>query len=592
MPASFTATLDAGRSIGGIVVDEQGNPIAGARVHPNIRYKKRPGDTASLGIGSRLTTNEFGEWTYHSVPDSMSDVFVEITHPEFMPARMSLPLDGYGLIAAERAAKQIVMHRGLTVTGIVIDPDGNPVSGAVVRTKFLNDIRETRTDDDGVYRLTGCEPVSSKIVVSADGLAVAKQELRIAPDMPPVDFVMKPGGHVRIRVIDEQGNPIPKARVFFQGWGDSRYEYFEFDHVDQYTDQNGVWEWNEAPVDEFRADICRPGGMQLSGQSLIAREQEYVFEPPPLLVITGAVVDAESGDPIEKFRVVPGIRSSPSEMNWVRDGREGAFDASNGKFRFSRNYGYFAHLVRIEAPGYLPAISRDIKSDEGSIELKFELKRGHDVAAQIITPDGHPASGAAIALGIADSQISVSNGRIDDGSTYAARSVADEQGRFLFPSQDSDYQLVITHPTGYAHIKATAEQPLNEIRLTAWARVEGTFRVAGQPASGVPLTVDSDAIGSYGRDVAHIFTNHEVTTGSDGHFVLERVLPGKGWISRRIMMTVSDGAGEVTSALIKSIDLPQVRRPRLNSASADGRSSASWCRLTARLWQPPGASHC
>lgn len=39
---------------------------------------------------------------------------------------------------------------------------------------------------------------------------------------------------------------------------------FEFDHVNSYADANGVWEWNEAPVDEFKADICPPDGMCLA----------------------------------------------------------------------------------------------------------------------------------------------------------------------------------------------------------------------------------------------------------------------------------------------------------------------------------------
>ena len=50
--------------------------------------------------------------------------------------------------------------------------------------------------------------------------------------------------------------------------------------------------WNEAPLDEFQADICRPDGMQLTGQPLIAREEEYVFRVPAALVVSGKVVDA------------------------------------------------------------------------------------------------------------------------------------------------------------------------------------------------------------------------------------------------------------------------------------------------------------
>jgi hypothetical protein len=83
---------------------------------------------------------------------------------------------------------------------------------------------------------------------------------------------MKPGGKIRVRVVDEQGKGIPRARIFFRRWR-GMSDYFEFDHVNAYTDDNGVWTWNEAPLDEFKADICRPEGMQLFGQTLIAREE-------------------------------------------------------------------------------------------------------------------------------------------------------------------------------------------------------------------------------------------------------------------------------------------------------------------------------
>ena len=74
--------------------------------------------------------------------------------------------------------------------------------------------------------------------------------------------------------------------------GAADFAYFEFDHVSQYADKNGVWVWNEAPLDEFKADICPPDGMQLIGQPLIAREEEYVFRRPRALVVSGKVIDA------------------------------------------------------------------------------------------------------------------------------------------------------------------------------------------------------------------------------------------------------------------------------------------------------------
>ena len=275
----------------------------------------------------------------------MAEVDVEIDHPDFMPVRRPLTRGEFGVERGREPVARIVLDRGLTVTGKVTDEAGKPIVGALVRTKFLNDIREAKSGPDGVYRLAGCEPRAVQLVVSAAGRASDMKKLNIEPGMGPVDFAMKPGGTVRVRVLDAQGNPVPKARIFFQRWrGD--YAYFEFDHVTQYTDKDGVWVWHEAPLDEFKADICPPDGIVLPHQPLIARAEEYVFRLPAPLVVSGNVIDAVTKEPIKEFRVVPGIRSSEDHMNWARGE---SFLARDGRYEIRETYGYLGHLVRIEA---------------------------------------------------------------------------------------------------------------------------------------------------------------------------------------------------------------------------------------------------
>jgi hypothetical protein len=295
----------------------------------------------------------------------------------------------------------------------------------------------------------------------------------------------------------------------------------------------------------LNADIAAPGRMQLPQQMLVAREEEYVFQPPPPLVVSGSVVDAETGEPIKSFRVIWGIRSTTDHMNWVRDR---PIEGRDGQYVMRQSYGYPAHLVRIEADGYLPAVSREIESDEGDVRIDFKLEKGQNVAATVLTPSGAPAAGAKIALGVAGSQISVENGEIDDGSTYAARLEADEAGRFSFPPQEGPFQIVVTHPTGFAHLNS-ADGPIAEtISLTAWARLEGTFRVGAEPVANAPITLNIETVHSYGPDVPSIFTHHDVTTGPDGRFVFERAFPGEGRVGRSMLLMVDEGATEVTSS--------------------------------------------
>lgn len=543
-PDKVAVHLDKAWSVGSRIVDSEGNPISGVKVRPSIKHKRPPGVHDQMGVGTNITTDVQGRWHYDSVPVSMDDVFVEINHPDYMPLRTSLTRAKYEITPGAAPTASVRLKSGLTVHGRVTDESGKPIQGALLRIDFLNDERTDKTDADGHYEVIGCEPGLTQIVVSAEDQAIDARKINIVPEMKPVNFEMKPGGTVRIHVLDHQGNPVPKARIFFQDWrGDDAY--FAFDRVNQYANEQGIWEWNEAPHDEFTADICQDDGMDLSEQPLIAREKEYVFRLPPALVISGEVVDAETKEPIKTFEVVQGLRSPDEFISWEWNDK---FIVTDGtyKTRFNRQQpGYF---VRIQAEGYQAAVSREVQYNEGQVTIDFALKKGINVTTQILTPDGEPAGGAEIALGIADSQISVKNGHIRDSSTYAARDTADEQGHFQFPPQNSDYQLVITHPTGYAHIKDKPGQKLEPITLTAWARIEGTFFAGDELVPDARITIASGNLHSYGEGVPSVFEAYDTTTEPDGTFTFNRVVPGPARIGRSIVRMVDTGATEVASS--------------------------------------------
>ena len=234
--------------------------------------------------------------------------------------------------------------------------------------------REAKSGDDGVYCLSGCDAGKARIVVTAKGKAIDKKDLPLGEKMEPIDFQMQAGGTIRIRVVDSEGKPAPRSRIFFQKWKGEQIQYWEFDKINQYADKDGVWEWHEAPLDPMEADICPPNGMQIPDQRLVARDEEYVFKGLPTLVISGNVVDAETKTPIKSFRVIPGIRFSEDRaVYWEVDH---SFAAANGKFQLKHDREYFAFGVQIQAEDYLPAASRDIISDEGRVSLDFELKPG------------------------------------------------------------------------------------------------------------------------------------------------------------------------------------------------------------------------
>ncbi len=113
-----------------------------------------------------LTTDADGRWRFDSVPDSMNDVSVVVDKAGFMPLNRSLTRSEFGIALDEKPKAKLALDRGLTVTGRITDQAGNALSGVLVRTQFLNEVRQDKTDDNGQYDLAGCPPQMTNIVVS------------------------------------------------------------------------------------------------------------------------------------------------------------------------------------------------------------------------------------------------------------------------------------------------------------------------------------------------------------------------------------------------------------------------------------------
>jgi beta-lactamase regulating signal transducer with metallopeptidase domain/uncharacterized GH25 family protein len=543
IPDSFTMELESAWTVTGQVVDESGKPIVGANVSPSVQFRKRPGDERKMGVGTDLTTDANGFWRYEMVPSSKDYVHVSIDSPNYAPSRLSLKRAEYEA-KPDVAPKTIALTKGLSVTGTVTDENGKPIEEALVRTKYANEIREAKTDKDGKYTLTGCESKLCRIVCSADGRAREMHEVLIDPEMAPVNFTMPPGRHIRIRVLDENGKGVARSRIYFQSWR-GHIDYFEFNGVNQYTDDEGVWEWNEAPVDEFEADICRADGMQLQSQPIKAREEEYVFRPPRLLVISGRVTDKATGELVKRFRCIPGGRNEPEQRlgeNWhLRE----THTSTDGTYKVTRDSDAPAHMVRIEADGYKVAVSRDIQSDEGDVQIDFELTQAPDIAIALKTPDDQPASNAQVAIGLANEQISIKNGEFTS-STYARRLNADKAGILKMPFRDQPFEIYVLHPTGFAQVSSVDGTIPDKLILTAWASVAGTIFSANKPAATVPVRLYSD--GFFQSELCRLHSSCEVPASPNGTFAMPKVFPGTGRIGRDIVYMVNDGATEVTSS--------------------------------------------
>jgi hypothetical protein len=521
IPAEYIAKLEPGWSVGGTIVDDQGKPIAGARILPPVDLPFDQEATKRC-LDKRPRSDAAGKWHFDCVPIWRDPVTVEVDHPNFMPKSVTFNRADFDVRRGQTPSAKIVLDPGLTVVGKVTDAEGEAVAGALVQANLQLCKRKVLTDAEGNYRLVGCKPLGTTVLAAAKGLAPAWRPVWIQSGMKPVDFQMKRGGTVRLRLLDEHGKPIPKARLLLWPFAD-----YELERPSEYTDSQGAWAWSQAPADQFSAWINLPDGRGLNSQPLVAGPRAILFRAPPAVTFSGRVIDARTKQPIKKFRVVPGASS------WIWNEN---FLASGGSYWFRAKNQTAVNQIRLEADGHLPSESGRIKQDVGDVTVDFTLTPAEDTAGIVLTADGRPAAYAKVAMGHVGSHITIPNGELPDHPFGAQQRLTDDAGRFRFPREKAKYWLVITHRGGYAKVECSPDSNPKPIRLTAWSRLEGTYYVAGKPQPYISLSVMRHSNDLGGKNAPSIFSSFSQTTDSRGRYEFDRLMPGAGTIGRPLLL--------------------------------------------------------
>jgi hypothetical protein len=107
------------------------------------------------------------------------------------------------------------------VAGTVLDPDGHPVSGAVVSATAAasgasGGFLVAETGLDGRYTIQGIDPGVYRVTATSPGFKVATAypvELVEGGGVVTVDIALEPGGSLRGRLVDDFGNGIAGAAL-------------------------------------------------------------------------------------------------------------------------------------------------------------------------------------------------------------------------------------------------------------------------------------------------------------------------------------------------------------------------------------------
>ncbi|MBI3851288.1 MAG: sigma-70 family RNA polymerase sigma factor [Verrucomicrobia bacterium] len=550
IPREYVLRLTAPVSLGGSVVDAEGWPVSGAQV--TMHWADNPIDAPRPETHTawvKVSTDAGGRWhTERVAPELVRQLRVFASHPDHAE---SLAIRVATDAETERQMREgtLVLHLGAagTVRGLVVDPDGNPVNKAkvLIGKLYYSDSKKLETAADGSFEVRGCARGKAIITVEANGFAATGAEADVDA-AEPVRIVLSRGKSLLVKVIDREGLPVAGAGVgvspALERSGSRRDRVPQF-ALDTKTDADGKVLMPHVPDMDLNLGVWADGYMNVCGMNVPPDERELQVTLPPVLTVSGTVRDATTGKLVPKFQIVTGRPEMRGPYWSTIDRFHPTFEG--GTFRHvydeavvceATNSGY---LLKFEADGYAPYVSRLIAPDERSVQLEIALQPAESRQLIVVNPDGTPASWADVGLpelAKNNSLLLVPGGfDVSYNRTDGARQKTDQQGRFKVPASEPIRRVVIASSAGYADVSIEGLADGATVQLQPWGRIEGdlpginnqstqnevTFSFHGTHAPEDGIWVDP-------------FSGFRVKPDSTGHFVLPMVPPGRHGVQELI----------------------------------------------------------
>ena len=537
LPAEYTFRLGPPVSAGGRVVDEEGKPIANAKVQVSLANDLKPTDgdgrarySEWLAHGSDAAiTDADGRWQIDNVPDHpQAELSLMVSHPDYVSDeywKQSQKVAGITTAMLRQQTAILQLKRGVIVRGRVMDSAARPIKDAVV---VLGDdpTKIFPTDADGQFQLRPLAPQLITLTVIATGFAPQLHKLNLQAGLPPQEFRLESGKPIHLRVVDAAGAPIPRAFVNLIEWKGSRS--LQSIHnanrpqasdtaVPKRTDEDGLWQWPWAPDAPVKLQITSTGfavcEFEIGGG---APERRVVLKPEHR--VTGRVVDKATGQPIPAFAIIP---IDVFRKDWLHAERGNAVKGKDGQLNYLATRTDIPLRLRVEAPGYRTQDGPEFRvGDDAARTQDFQLQPSPPITGVVLDASGQPAPKTEVLVATPTQPAEFES----DWGNH--KTVTDATGRFTFPDPGEPFVVIARSAAGFA---ISEEFPITQhetstMKLRPWATVSGRFHDGGQPVLGATILLAPIRINSFDRP--RIDATMQISTGADGRFEFARVPPG------------------------------------------------------------------
>jgi protocatechuate 3,4-dioxygenase beta subunit len=531
LPKELTIELQRGREIRGRVVDEMHQPVknASVRISAPVTWPKR--DSYVFGLAT-LQTDAAGNWSFADAPKDIGRVSIRVSHPDYKD----------GQSKAKEDTTTITLEKGISFPGRVLDSKGNPIAGAVVRLgpdRFGIDIPEARTDEDGQFDLKNCELGKTVLTVQAHGFSPQILEVDVQDkNETGVALRLEPPHTLRIRVVDENGEPLPDVQFAVDGW--RGYRSLEYRGR---TNASGEAIWDSAPPDAMICDFFKSGRMANRDVPCVPGEEFNIVRLYPELEISGRVIDRQGEKPVASFRMIRGQNQSNLRETYWRTDETHAFE--NGKFKFTFNEPMKSWQLKVIAEGYKPRVSREFKSTEGRVRYSFLLERASTLSGVVVDASGDPVAGAQVVIARSGNNVVMQNGYLDlrESASKPVHSATDGGFTVTLP-EEGFFLLIAVHENGFAELSKADISQEQVVKLQPWGKIAGVSMLGDTVDAGRDISYFAQRPRD-GRSFGMVEYDYETSTDEGGKFELDRVIPGAGTVSR--VLVVDYGSGSLHS---------------------------------------------
>jgi protocatechuate 3,4-dioxygenase beta subunit len=439
------------------------------------------------------------------------------------------------LVTLNLAAGQLV--------GKVVDDDGKPVAGAVVKDLWTD--AKTTTDKGGAFTLkkTSTNPPP---IVTANKEGFAQFVGIEQPNDDQVTIALSNKTWIEGNVLSPNGKPVPDALIRADsGKMDQGGYVMTSVWTETRSDKDGHYRFYLAPGKyDLQVRVPKAGSYRTDLTISNADNLKQDIQLEKGITFVANIVDSETSEP------VPGVRL----WSWQHKDVEGKSDEKGVVTIEGMQPGKFAFII--EKKGYVqwwaPQATQEWNrrrntGDRGRNfdDLEFDLspdmapinitvEKGVTVTGKVLDPDDKPVKGATVAPAATGSGNSITG-----DTRFSVPTKADGTFEVILPSNKdrSDYNLV-AHDGKYNQWRKWGNgvgEPFTAnpgdkienvtLKLTNPGSVKGkVVNGAGDPAVGVEVR----AMMTDGRDNRYYVPTTK--TDKDGKFELKHIRPGEAMI--------------------------------------------------------------